>query len=112
MAPYSRKFEVTGKPPTPVTATGKAGSTATVQCPAGARILNVPRVSYGADGCSSGGAQYVVETRCLLQRECEVPVDDMILDPTQYTCRGVAVEDKVLHIEAECGSLSALPCSP
>ena len=82
MAPYSRKFEVTGKPPTPVTATGKAGSTATVQCPAGARILNVPRVSYGADGCSSGGAQYVVETRCLLQRECEVAVDDTILGPT------------------------------
>ena len=76
------RFEVTGKPPTPVTATGKAGSTATVQCPAGARILIVPRVSYGADGCSSGGAQYVVETRCLLQRECEVAVDDTILGPT------------------------------
>eukprot|EP01051_Picozoa_sp_SAG22_P001128 SAG22_NODE_41_length_25488_cov_6.133719_3_plen_299_part_00 len=98
-------FEVRGSAPTtgtPVSA--KAGTTADLRCPSGARIVNVPRVTYGGGGCSAGGAQYLVERLCLLRTACEVSVDDAEFDPTDYACRGVPTAARVLTVEFECAT--------
>ena len=98
-------FEVTGSAPTtagPVSA--GAGSELSLQCPAGSRIVNIPQATYGADGCSSGGAQYLAEALCLLKEACKIQVLDAALDPAGQTCRGVAAARRVLTVAAECAA--------
>ena len=98
-------FEVSGSAPTaaaPVSA--KAGTKASLRCPAGSRITNIPQLTYGADGCSSGGAQFLVEQLCLLKKACEVDVSDAEFDPTDYTCRGVLAAERVLTATVECAA--------
>ena len=98
-------FEVSGSAPTPAApVSAKAGSKATLRCPAGLRIVNIPRLTYGADGCSSGGAQYLVEQLCLLQESCVFDVSDAEFDPTDYTCRGVLAAERVLTATVECAA--------
>lgn len=98
-------FEVSGHAPTTIVPiSAKAGSNVQLRCPPGTRIVNIPRVSYGGSGCSSGGAQFLVEQLCLLQEECNIGVVDAEFDPTDYTCRGVPLAERVLAITAECAA--------
>ena len=98
-------FEVSGHAPTAAASvSAKVGSKASVRCPAGKRIVNVPRVSYGGGGCSSGGAQFLVEQICLLQEACDIMVADSEFDPTDYACRGVPPAERVLTVAAECAA--------
>ena len=98
-------FDVQGAAPTSVgMVSAKAGSKATLRCPMGMRIVNLPHVSYGGDGCSSGGVQFLVEHLCLLKETCVIAADQQEIDPTNYTCRAVAVPDRVLEVSAECAA--------
>jgi hypothetical protein len=98
-------FEVTGSAPTTATSvSAKAGTTADLRCSSGMRIVNVPRVIYGGGGCSSGGAQFLVERLCLLRQACDVAVDDAEFDPTDYACRGVPTAERVLTVTVECAA--------
>ena len=102
----SWSFDVHGDAPTAASPVSvKAGATVALRCPAGSRIVNVPEARYGGGGCSSGGAQYLVEKLCLLQEVCSVPVDDAEFDPTDYTCRAVSEQDRVLTVSVECAAL-------
>ena len=98
-------FEVTGSAPTTVgPVSAEAGSELSLRCPAGSRIVNIPHATYGADGCSSGGAQYLAEALCLLKEACKIQVLDAALDPAGQTCRGVAAARRVLIVAAECAA--------
>ena len=71
-------------------------------CLAGARIVNIPKVSFGGGGCSAGGAQYLIEELCLLKEVCEILVRVEEFDPTDYTCRGLPAATRTLAVAAEC----------
>ena len=76
-----RAFEVTGSAPTTVgPVSAEAGSELSLRCPAGSMIVNIPQATYGADGCSSGGAQYLAEALCLLKEACKIQVLDAALE--------------------------------
>jgi hypothetical protein len=101
----SWNFAIRGDSPTTVgPVSAKAGTTLTVRCPAGWQIVNIPQVRYGGGGCSSGGAHYLVESTCMLEEVCHVQVEDEIFDPTQYSCRAVSEENRVLTVTAECAA--------
>eukprot|EP01046_Picozoa_sp_COSAG06_P033493 COSAG06_NODE_3422_length_5370_cov_2.834187_3_plen_670_part_00 len=98
-------FQVTGSAPTTIGPTSaNIGAELSLHCPLGSgRILNIPKATYGADGCSSGGAQFLLEKLCMLKATCTIPVLDSVFDPAKQICRGVAAVRRVLEVVVECG---------